>query len=240
MRISIIFILLCLISSSTKAQDLIVLKKGDPIKAYSVEVGDKYIYYQLSKSNSEQVSRALKDDVIMIRKEDGTVINMTETITTQSPVAKPFSKHPIIPNESLTGLLIEKGNCVYIPTDGPTDYEMAGQKMLKELVERAGYWVVVDYIEQSHFVLQFRTIEEGLDRSEIIIRTRDKYKEQPIAPLDCEKQKGTKLIGRIRSSENINDNKKVAATMWNLILPYLDRLIKSRPSTLIVGSKDYN
>ena len=176
------FLFLCvlLLSGQIFAQDIILPKQGDPITAYELVVSDTYIFYQTSVDSTSQTMRMAKDDILMIRKADGTVLNLTESTSAvaaqPTEVAVQEDRFPIVDIENYHGFLLQKGNCVYIPTDSPYDYERAGQEKLKELIQNDGYWQVVDKLEQAHFVLMFYTCLVGQDCAYGVFRTRSEYK----------------------------------------------------------------
>lgn len=160
------------------AQDLIVPKEGDPMKAFNIEVGEKYLFYQLEQNDEAPIQRIDKNDVIMVRRVDGSVLNL-QVDSSMPPTANekqsPSKNFPEIDESDIHGSLIAKGNCVYIPTDSPLDYEKAGQERLKQLVEEWGYWTVVEKPSQAHFVLHYLTTISSLDLSWLFVRPRRYY-----------------------------------------------------------------
>lgn len=167
---------------SVAAQDLIIPKQGNPITAYNIEVSDKFIFYTLEPSSEASISRIAKDSVLMVRRADGSALNLSAANAPAQAEAEleENSDFPIINESDIHGSLIAEGNCVYIPTDSPLDYEQAGQKQLKEEIKKWGYWKVVPKLEQAHFVLQFVTSTKGKDNSNVFIRPRKYYKEHPM------------------------------------------------------------
>lgn len=179
-----LFSCVLLLSGQIFAQDVILPKQGNPITAYELVVSDAYIFYQTSLDSTAQTARIAKDDILMIRKADGSVIDLTKS--TSAVATQPETevvqedRFPIVNIDNYHGYLLQKGNCVYIPTDSPYDYERAGQEKLKELVQKDGYWQVVDTEEQAHFVLMFYTNLSGRDYSYGVFRTRLEYKNQKV------------------------------------------------------------
>lgn len=169
------FSFLLFFATTTFAQDLIVPKEGNPINAFNVEESESYLYYTKGNDASSQILRIAKSDVLMVRRANGSVMsldNQKENIVDGTEQQADF---PIINENDIHGLLIAEGNCVYIPTDSPYDYEQAGQQKVKEMVKNWGYWTVVNKPEQAHFVLQFTTQTSGNDFSILIIRPRKYY-----------------------------------------------------------------
>ena len=210
------FIVIALLSISVTAQDLIVAKQGDPVKAWNVEVSEKYVFYTTKPDEDAQIQRMAKEDIVVIRRADGTVESFTSTTAPPATVTttkEPTPATPEIDEKDIHGSLIAEGNCVFIPTDSPLAYEKAGQKRLKEYVERWGYWKVVAKPEQAHFVLQFTTQTSGEDLSFIIIRPRKYYKAHPTLNRSGWSGSWTNAKGEVgvtanwlKSNEDVGDN----------------------------------
>lgn len=58
------------------AQDRVITKKGDVMEVYNVEVSDKYIFFNREKSADSAFERLVKDSVLMIRRQDGSIVNL--------------------------------------------------------------------------------------------------------------------------------------------------------------------
>ena len=185
-----------------QAQDLIIAKQGDPVKAWNLEVSDKYVFYSTEPGENAPIVRMAKENILMIRKADGSAMNFTGeqtgATTTVAPSATPDA--PIIDEGNIHGNLIAEGNCVYIPTDSPLAYEQAGQQHVKEYMKQWGYWKVVEKPEQAHFVLQFTTQISGEDISLLIVRPRKYYAAHPTLVRSGFSGSWTK------SNEDVNEN----------------------------------
>jgi hypothetical protein len=207
------------------AQDLIIQKNGDPIKAYNIEVGSKHLFYQLENDSNANIIRIPKNDVLMIRKTDGSMMNLTNS--TSNEVEEEDDGFPIIPEDSIKGSLIAEGNCVFVPTDSPDNYERAGQETLKAKIKEWGYWNVVNKPEKSHFILQFITDLHGGDTSWLIFQSRNDYRKTPTIQ-NKNTDDGLQIVFT-RSSENIEDNKLAAEKLFT----YFQGL------TMEKGNKEY-
>lgn len=66
------------------AQDKIITKNGDVILAYQVDIGGSSIYYKLQNHDKANLKSINKSDVLMIKKQNGTVLNLytDNTVTT--------------------------------------------------------------------------------------------------------------------------------------------------------------
>lgn len=60
------------------------------------------------------------------------------------------------------GFLLEKGNHVYVYS-GRTISEKAGAEVIKELLKKDGFWVVVDNMIEAHFTINYFLRFEGRD-----------------------------------------------------------------------------
>lgn len=203
-----------------QAQDLIVAKLGDPVKAWNVDVSDKYVFYSTEPGEGAPILRMAKENILMIRKADGSVVSFAPeqtgaatAIAATAPVQDTTPEAPIIDEQDIHGSLIAEGNCVYIPTDSPLTYELAGQQRVKEYMQQWGYWKVVGKPEQAHFVLQFTTQTSGDDRSFLIIRPRQYYAAHPTLTRNGVSGSWTNAKGEVgvtvnwtRSNEDVGEN----------------------------------
>lgn len=70
------FTLLCF--ANAFGQDRVITKNGDVFEAYRIDVGSNYVYYTKEDKEEAVVQKISKSDVLMIKKKDGTKINVTE------------------------------------------------------------------------------------------------------------------------------------------------------------------
>lgn len=207
----ILFMAICLSFGvfHTQAQDVIIPKQGNPITVYNLEVTSNFYIYTLDENSESTMLRIAKDSVLMVRKADGSVLSTEKAATNVS--SNKNTDYPIIKDEDIHGSLIAKGNKVFIPTDSPLSYERAGQKELKKLVEKWGYWTVVEDVEQAHFVLQFTTVTTGYDFSILGIRPRKYYRDLPLPTGSMQKVLFNKKygIGAIGCYSNDSDNANI-------------------------------
>ena len=128
------------------------------------------------------------------------------------------------------GFLLKEGNKVYIPIDSPKDYEKAGALSLKNAVKEYSFWVPVDNIYESHFILEYIVETDGRDNAYYKILSRDSE-----IVFDCKKEfhniVGNYGIGSISSNEDPEDNinvakklhKKNRVPLYNIIKRYEKR-----------------
>lgn len=92
MKKTLFLFLLCL-GTLTRAQDVIITKDGDPIKAYRVEVAAETVFYQTSESSDAPIQRVPKSDILMIKFQDGRklIIGEEEQQSNPEPQAQPQS-----------------------------------------------------------------------------------------------------------------------------------------------------
>lgn len=74
-RILIALFVFC--ATYVQAQDLIVTKEGESLKVYNVDMGGSAVFYQLSDDEGAEIQRMPKADVLLIKKADGTKIDLT-------------------------------------------------------------------------------------------------------------------------------------------------------------------
>ncbi len=222
--LKIILLLFCFSPFSMFAQDLIVPKQGDPITAYNVETSAKFYFYTTIPDANAPIFRIAKDSVLVVRFADGRSVTapseQTEVSVPSSQIQEDVKQYPIINEEDIHGCLIEKGNCVYIPTDALLSFDKAGQEKVKELVSEWGYWTVVDKPEQAHFILHYTLQTGGSDYAFLLIRPRKYYR---VKTNLFESRSGwdgkwdSKKIGVAISgtacNEDLEQNKKTATTL---------------------------
>lgn len=78
MKNIILTVILFLCASTTFAQDKIITKDGDVINAYNVDIGSTSVYYKTSEKVDAQLTSIAKDNVLMIKRKDGTKVNLYE------------------------------------------------------------------------------------------------------------------------------------------------------------------
>lgn len=69
----------------TWAQDRVITKEGDVMEVYRVDLGSTFIYYTLEDKDDAPLLKIAKADVLMIRKKDGTKIDVTAAATATAP-----------------------------------------------------------------------------------------------------------------------------------------------------------
>lgn len=87
MRILSILALMLCSWGFTWAQDRVITKEGDVMEVYRVDVGSTFIYYTLEDKEDAPLQKIAKADVLMIRKKDGTKIDVTAAATATAPAA---------------------------------------------------------------------------------------------------------------------------------------------------------
>lgn len=203
--LSLAFIVLW--TNMLNAQTLIVTKTGDPIYGYNVSNSGEYYFYQKSEKDNSFI-RIDKDEVLMLRDNNGNVIELSTDANTTKPSAEtstpsattkkvskkkedlPADRFPVIPLSETHNDPLAYGNCIYIPTDSPKEYERAGQLTIKKLLNEVWEdmmdgkqippYVIVDKPEQAHFVLQYTLATAGSDCAMLFLRPREYYDVRPL------------------------------------------------------------
>lgn len=221
----ILISLFCACSSTIFAQDIIVTNSGESLKVKELDLSPaEYVYYQLADSNPSSVQKLKKSDILIIRLADGKKID-PNTSTSTAPV--PVDKEAVLQNETrfpnidLTdfhGLLLAKGNCVYVTSNSDIEYEKAAVERIKSNMKNIGYWTVVDTPEQAHFVLQYGICTKGQDRAFVYLRTRNSYLQQPHCSYDIwaykVREPGSMIFTVLSGSEDVNDNIRTADDLF--------------------------
>ena len=219
MKKQLIFFFLVLLSLAVRAQDVIMTQDDRIIKAFNVEVatGGQFVYFTLNQTDTATVQRIPKTQVFIIKKADGTRIDpnakdapVQPSAATPDSVVVPRDRFPEVDLTNFHGLLINKGNCVYVPINGAYEGERAAQAHLKRLLEQDGFWKVVDYPEQAHFVFQGVLTTAGQDRFFFVLRTRSSYQQQQIPSISIWNYsispEGSKILHVLPGSEEEGPN----------------------------------
>jgi hypothetical protein len=150
----------------------------------------------------------------MVRKADGSVLNLANNTSNEIEMEEEDDGFPYIPEDSIKGFLIAEGNCVFVPTDSPENYERAGQEVLKAKIKKWGYWNVVNKPEKSHFILQYVTNTRGHDTSWLVLRPRKFYR---ISKTIIDRETAGMQLAYTGSSEDIEKNRRAAEKLFNYI-----------------------
>lgn len=67
-------------SSFCFAQDRVITKDGDVFDAYRIDIGSTFVYYTKEDKDNAALQKIAKADVLMIKKKDGTKIDVTEYV----------------------------------------------------------------------------------------------------------------------------------------------------------------
>lgn len=82
------FVTLCILTicgiTNLVAQDRIITKEGDVITAYRLDIGGEAIYYKLEDTDSSPLQSIGKNAVLMVKKKDGSKVNMYEKSNNQN------------------------------------------------------------------------------------------------------------------------------------------------------------
>lgn len=101
MKRTVISFAICMLSTIVSAQDVLVTKNGDAIKAYGTEMGSETVFYQESQATDAPTKRISKNELLIIKYADGRVVNMTESTT-----AVPASQNVSIAKTSASASVI--------------------------------------------------------------------------------------------------------------------------------------
>lgn len=74
--ISIFAVMLSFITVYASGPDILITQAGESIKVYNVEVSSSSIFYTLSDEADASVKKISKNDVLIIKRNDGTILNI--------------------------------------------------------------------------------------------------------------------------------------------------------------------
>lgn len=66
------------------AQDRVITKDGDVFDAYRIDIGNTFVYFTKEDKDDAAVQKIAKSEVLMIKKKDGTKINVTENAPSEN------------------------------------------------------------------------------------------------------------------------------------------------------------
>lgn len=115
--------------------------------------------------------------------------------------------------DGYTGLLLDKGNSVYV-TGGPEDYEVSGASEIIKQIVLDGFWNVVPDTRYAHFIIEYHVDTDGADKGYIIIKDA----------------KGGRMVSgfsgsKAGASESISENRETARAIYRRSLQKLQKQI---------------
>lgn len=100
-RLSVLGLALSM-SSFCFAQDRVITKDGDVFDAYRIDIGSTFVYYTKEDKDNAALQKIAKADVLMIKKKDGTKIDVTEYV----PQTSTSQRVQVVPAEKIQGVSI--------------------------------------------------------------------------------------------------------------------------------------
>lgn len=159
MKKLILFIAILFLHQLCYSQNLIQFKDGRTIWANSTLTTDSYIEVSFSSDSRHQY--LLKDIVLIEYLENGLVYYDSTYLKIINP-------------KSITKPIYQQGNNVYIPFSSTYVAQRCGSIRLRELIEKSGYWNVVNSPLEAHFILKYIFDDTGKDHAYFVIESRDK------------------------------------------------------------------
>lgn len=165
-------------------------KDGSIIKAKVSAVGTAEIKYKKWENQNGPSYALAISDILAITYQNGEREVFDEPINTGNRLSPQqgqmtagvnhvSSNYPNIDLSQFHGLLIARGNCVYVAANTTEDWDLWGVERIKTQLKQLGLWTVVDRPEQAHFILQFGLCLEGADQAFFYLRTRKSYENFP-------------------------------------------------------------
>lgn len=114
------------------------------------------------------------------------------------------------------GFLLAKGNRVYVYSED-SDYEKAAAAELKKLLERDGFWTVVDHMQQAHFTISYFVYLTGRDKATLSVSSW--------------RTGTTKILNQYTSNEYVKDNIEVVRKFYkNDVIPLQKKIENNKLS----------
>lgn len=167
----------------TKAQDVIITRSDEMIRAFNLEVGQTSVFYTLEESESTQVHQIDKSDIFIIKRSDGTKFDPNETLD-NVPQVTSAAQEKVEPTpldlSGFHGYLMGRGCNVYVTSHFGASYEQPAVDVIKQYLKIRKYWNVVESAAEAHFVIQFAVDITHDDYAVVVFRTRDAYLAKPV------------------------------------------------------------
>lgn len=166
------------------AQDVIVKKDGSIIMSKVLKISETEIEYRNFDNPDGPIRTVSISNVLSINYQDGEKEMFGDTQTAPAPAPAQASepeesRFPEVDLSQFHGLLLAKGNCVYVAANSTEQWDLWGVERIKYHLKSIGYWTVVDKPEQAHFIIQFGINLRGNDRAYGYLRTRKSYEDFP-------------------------------------------------------------
>lgn len=101
---------------------------------------------------------------------------------------------------TFSGNLLQKGNNVFVVAASLKPYVMAGVAELKKQISIDGFWNIVNYPEQAHFILEYNVDTEGRDKAYLKLFKHDRRLGY--------------TSGWLHTSESAADNREIAKRLY--------------------------
>lgn len=210
--------LLCFVAYLSNAQDLIITHSDEMIRAFNLEIGQNAVFYTLEDDSEAQVHKIDKADIFIIKKADGSKIDLNESLVI---AAKETTEDSVLETpvdlSDFHGYLMGRGCNVFVTSNAGLSYEQPAVDALKRALKARNYWNVVETVEAAHFVIQFGVCTKGEDRAFIYARTRDSYSQLPSSTYNIWTYKvmepGSLMVSVASGSEDGQENAALVQRM---------------------------
>lgn len=245
---SLFILLLCIVSLSSHAQDMIVTNDGDVIKAYNLEIGSKSIFYTLSRDNRDDIRKIDRSEVLAIKRQNGEKVLINEVgnfinskvqsvrdfvgdirydiFRKRTPQYKIVRGDETLPNVDINnyhGFLLSEGNVVFVEA-GPEDYDEVGANRLRQNILEDGFWQLAARREQAHFIIRYRVETKGADH----IDTNYLNTREGLPHINMMQNNYDEYVDdyAISANESLSDNIEFADKLYSRILKIQKRIKK--------------
>ena len=201
-------------------QDFIIPHDGNLINAYNINKRGEYVTYMRDTTHVGNVERIAMSDIFYLSVKENYAVDT--------------SNYPAVADEDAVYDVLQRGKCVYVPTDSRNPFARAAQMVCKDMLQRWGYWTVVDTPRQAHFFLIFNFVNRGKDRAYIRLYSKAAYNSEQSAF----ESKHIAVMTQ-PTSENLVDNAQVAMDMMEKIMDEIVTEAGNEKSVLNRGTEFY-
>lgn len=148
---------------SAMAQDMLVTNEGKSMTIYNLEISEQSIFFQLSDKADAPLQKMLKKDVLIIKKADGTKLDLNApqaTVASQAsqPATQEESSTVYVTPETLSPETKASNDALIAKYNQPVNFSL---KKRKNIGKRAQYAIGTFGIKESS-ILSNKDIEIGI------------------------------------------------------------------------------
>lgn len=205
-------------------QDFIIPKKGNMITAYNLGKRGEYVTYMKDSTHTGSVYSVALSDIFYLSVKENYAVDTRN--------------YPAVADEDAVYDVLQRGKCLYVPTDSKSPVGRAAQMVCKDMLQRWGYWTVVDTPQQAHFYLIFNYDDKGKGRKKYNAYIRLYSKAAYNSEQSAFESKHIAVMTQ-PTSENLVENAQVAMDMMEKIMDEIVTEAGNEKSVLNRGTEFY-